>query len=75
MGLFWRILGIEYNFRGLVMNNELHNGIERLEDVRFWLANLKHYKYFTSLQQDKLSRAYKIVNEVYDQFGQESFEN
>jgi hypothetical protein len=53
------------------MNQELQKGIDRLEDVRFWLSNLRNYKYFTPLQRDKLSGAYKIVNEVYDQFGQE----
>jgi hypothetical protein len=53
------------------MDQELQKGIDRLEDVRFWLANLRNYKYLTPLQRDKLSSAYKIVDEVYDQFGQE----
>ena len=53
------------------MNNGLQKGIERLEEVRFWLANLRHFEKFTPLQRFKLSEAYHTVNEVYDQFGQE----
>jgi hypothetical protein len=47
------------------MDQELQKGIERLEDVRFWLANLRHFNKFTPLQRGKLSNAYKIINEVY----------
>ncbi len=54
------------------MDQELQKGIERLEDVRFWLANLRHFNKFTPLQRGKLSNAYKIINEVYNQFEQEN---
>ena len=53
------------------MSKELQEGINRLEDVRFWLANLRHFEIFTPLLRYKLSNAYQTVNEVYDQFGQE----
>jgi hypothetical protein len=54
-----------------MMSKELQEGIDRLEDVRFWLANLRRFEKFTPLQRFKLSNAYHTVEEVYDQFGQE----
>jgi len=54
-----------------MMSKELQKGIDQLEEVRFWLANLRHFEKFTPLQRFKLSDAYHIINEVYDQFGQE----
>lgn len=52
------------------MSKELQEGINRLEDVRFWLANLRRFEKFTPLQRYKLSDAYHTVEEVYEQFGQ-----
>jgi hypothetical protein len=53
------------------MENILKKGIERLEDVRFWLAVLRRFDSFTERQKEKLDIAYKEVNEVYDGFEQE----
>lgn len=50
----------------------LKKGIERLEDVLFWLAVLRKFSRFTKIQRNKLDIAYKEVNEVYETFEQEN---
>jgi len=50
------------------MSKELQKDIDRLEDVRFWLAILRKFDKFTEKQRSKLDIAYKEVNEVYDIF-------
>lgn len=51
------------------MEQKLREGISRLENVRFWLANLRHFDKFTLCQRDDLDNAYQIINKVYDQYG------
>lgn len=49
------------------MKNELlEKGIEKLEDIRFWLAVLRKFDSFTEVQRNKIDIAYKEINEVYD---------
>jgi hypothetical protein len=52
-----------------MMEQKLREGISRLENVRFWLANLRHFDKFTLGQRDDLDNAYQIINKVYDQCG------
>lgn len=51
-----------------MMEQKLREGIYRLENVRFWLANLRHFDKFTLDQRDDLDNAYQIINKVYDQY-------
>jgi len=51
------------------MKQKLREGVSRLENVKFWLANLRHFDKFTLVQRDDLDNAYQIINKVYDQYG------
>jgi len=46
--------------------------IDRLEDIRFWLAVLRNFDGFTNVQKAQLSEAYHIINDVYDDFEREN---
>jgi len=55
------------------MKNELQKkGIERLEDIRFWLAVLRNFDQFTEPQKQKIDQAYRIINKVYESFEPEA---
>jgi hypothetical protein len=47
-------------------NKLKEKGIERLEDVRFWLAVLRKFDQFSKPQRKKIDKAYHLINEIYE---------
>ena len=47
-------------------NKLKEKGIERLDDVRFWLAVLRKFDQFTEPQRKKIDKAYYLINEIYE---------
>ena len=46
-------------------NKLKEKGIERLDDVRFWLAVLRKFDQFSGPQRKKIDKAYYLIDEIY----------
>jgi len=49
-------------------DNLQKKGIERLADVRFWLAVLRKFDGFSEPQKQKIDQAYRIIDKVFESF-------
>ena len=50
------------------MNIAKRRAVEGLEGILFWLNILKRFDKFNEKQRERIDKAYRLTNEVYQEF-------